>query len=82
MAALEIPNLPDDVFKQIETLARVRGQPIGDVAADFLTRALTASDEAEAELLASIRRERAEFAAKGVYATKESIDDAKAWGRH
>lgn len=81
MPALEIPNLPEDVFKQIETLARVRGQSVGDVAADFLRKALTGEDEAEAKLLADIRREREELAAKGVYLTKEMINEAKAWGR-
>ena len=81
MRALEIANLPDDLYEQIEKLARVRGTSVGDVAADMIARALTGADEADARLMADIRAEREELARRGVWATREDIQEAKVRGR-
>ena len=81
MKALEIPNLPDDIYDQIERLARVRGTTVANVAADFLTKALTGADEAEARLMADIRADREQMAREGVWITDADIREGREWGR-
>ena len=81
MRTLEIPNLPEPLYQQIERLARLRGRPVGDVAAEFLARGIAATEAAEETLLAEIRAEREEMARRGVFLTDEDIRRAKGWGR-
>lgn len=81
MPMLEIPNLPEELYQQIETLARVRGKSVSEVAADFLAKALADDEETEARLMAEIRAEREEMAKRGVWITEEDINEARNWGR-
>lgn len=77
MPTLEIPNLPPEVYQQIEKLARVRGKSVADVAADFLAKALTNDDEAEARLMAEVRADRERMAQRGVRLTETELREAR-----
>ena len=79
MKSLEIPNLPDDLYAEIEKLASVRGVSVGEVAADVISKALGTETESAAEstLMAEVRAEREATAAKGVFLTDEFLDQAK-----
>jgi hypothetical protein len=79
MKTIHIPNLPDEVYAQIEKLAKVRGTTPADVAANFITRALTGFDEAK--LMEEIRADREAMAARGVWITDADIREARDWGR-
>jgi hypothetical protein len=81
MRTLENFTLSDDLYVQLEKLARVRGTTPGDVAADFIKRALTGADEVEARLMADIRAEREALARRGFKSTAEEIQAAKLEGR-
>lgn len=81
MRTLESLNLPDELYERIEKLARIRGKPVGDVAAEFLVKGLAADEAAEEILMAEIRADREEMARRGVFLTEESIREAKNWGR-
>lgn len=81
MRTLEIPNLPDELYQQIEKLARVRGKSVGEVAAEVIAKGLTGNDAAEAKLMSEVRAEREEMARRGVSITDADVRAAKAWGR-
>lgn len=81
MRVLEIANLSDEIYEQIEKLARVRGSSAGDVAADMIAKALTGAEEAEARLMSDIRAEREALARRGVWTTAEEVQEAKTQGR-
>jgi hypothetical protein len=81
MKSLEIPNLPDEVYQHIEELARVRGKPVGELAAEMLSDAVAGDDIEEATLLAEIRAEREQMAREGILLTPEDVQRAKQWGR-
>jgi hypothetical protein len=73
-------TVPDALFHQIEERARASGKTVEVEAVELLAKALN-EDLAEAELMAEIRKERDEMAARGVFLTNESIAEAKNWGR-
>jgi hypothetical protein len=81
MRAIEIPNVPENLYQELEKLARVRGSSIADVAAEFLVRSLTTDDAHEARLLAELRTGRDELANRGMFATDDEIREAKKWER-
>jgi plasmid stability protein len=81
MRTLEVAELPDEVYEQLEKLARVRGSSVADVAADLLTKAFKGEDEAEARLMADLRADRTEMARRGVWVTQEQVEDAINRGR-
>jgi hypothetical protein len=81
MKTVELTELPDHLYEQVEKLAKVRGTSIGAVIADFVSKALTGADREEARLLAEIRAEREEMARRGVRTTAEEIQAAKVEGR-
>lgn len=81
MRTLEIANLPDDLYEQIEKLARVKGRSVGELAADMLAKGLSIDQEAEAALMAEIRAERDAMAMRGVKITDADIRASKNWGR-
>jgi hypothetical protein len=81
MRAIKIPNVPDNLYLELEKLARVRGSSIADVAAEFLVRGLTSDDAHEARLLAELRSGREALSSRGVFASDEEIREAKKWGR-
>lgn len=81
MRTLEIANLPDELYEQIEKLARVKGWSVSELATDMLARGLATDSEAEATLMAEIRAERESMAQRGVKITDEDIRAAKDWGR-
>ncbi len=80
MAPLQISDLPENIYRQLEQQAREIGVTVAKCAAMLLARAVE-EEEREQHLLAEIRREREELARKGVYATQAIIDEAKRWGR-
>ena len=81
MRTLEPLQLPDELYEQVEKLARVRGTSVGEVVADFVAKALTGADQEEARLMADIRADREEMARRGIWATAEHIQADKVWGR-
>ena len=81
MRTLEIANLPDELYEQIEKLARVKGRSVNELAADMLAKGLAIDSEAEATLMAKIRADREAMAQRGVRITDEDIRVAKNWGR-
>lgn len=81
MRALEIPNLPDELYQELEKLARVRGSSISEVAAEFLARGLTGDDPHEARLLSEARAAREALADRGIFTTDEEVREAKKRGR-
>lgn len=81
MRTLEISNLPDALYEQIEKLARVKGRSVGELAADMLAKGLSIDQEAEAALMAEIRAERDAMAMRGVKITDADIRASKNWGR-
>ena len=81
MPTPEIQGLSEELYQQIHKLARVRGKPIGEVAAKFVAQGVAADEEAEQKLLAETRAEREEMARRGVFLTDQDIHEAKNWGR-
>lgn len=81
MRTLEITDLPEDVYREIEKLARVRGTSLASVAAEILARGIGSEDPEEARLLAEIRADRDAMSKRGVYATEQEIRDARDEGR-
>lgn len=82
MKTLEIPNLPDEIYEEIEKLARVRGKAVSEVAADFIAKGLRGDDIVEAQLLADIRADREEMARRGVpFLTEAALQQMKREGR-
>jgi len=81
MATLEIPNLPDELYREIEKLARVRGTTIAAVARDMLAKGMGGPDSREEKLLSDIRAEREAMARRGVNATEQEIREARDQGR-
>ena len=81
MRTLEIPNLPDELYQQIEKLARIHGRSVGEEAAEFLLRGLSNDEDREAMLMEEIRADREAMAKRGVWITPEDIRAAKNWGR-
>jgi plasmid stability protein len=81
MRTLEIANLPDELYQQIEKLARVKGRSVSELAADMLAKGLAEDSDAEAALMAEIRAGREVMANRGVWITDEDIRVAKNWGR-
>jgi plasmid stability protein len=79
MRTLEIANLPDELYDQIEKLARVRNRSVSELAADLLTQALTGDDAREAALLAEVRAERERMNVP--FLTEEELQRMKRWGR-
>ncbi|HYO07711.1 MAG TPA: hypothetical protein VER17_01955 [Tepidisphaeraceae bacterium] len=77
MPRVEIADVPDDVYTELEARARQNGKSVGEQAADYLRQAL-AEEAAEARLLAEIRRERE---ALNVWVTDADLGQAKHWGR-
>jgi predicted transcriptional regulator len=80
MAALQLVDLPDEVYRRLEQLARVEGKPLSDVAARLLAKVLTPQIEEE-QLLAEIRAEREVMAKRGVFITDDDIRRGRDWGR-
>ena len=80
MKHLEIPDLPDEVYEVIERRARAAGHSPAVEAAEMLTRNIAAEEREEA-LLAAIRKDHEEMAAKGIFMTEEDIQAAIEWGR-
>jgi predicted transcriptional regulator len=80
MAALQLVDLPDEVYRRLEQLARVEGKPLSDVAARLLAKVLTPQIEEE-QLLAEIRAEREAMAKRGVFITDDDIRRGRDWGR-
>ena len=81
MRSLEIPNLPDDVYAQIEKRARLHGKSVAEHAAEILARGLATDDTDEANLLQEIRADRQRLADRGVFITDEDIRRARELGR-
>jgi hypothetical protein len=81
MRTIEIPDLSDEIYAQIEKLARVRGKSVAQQAAEFLQKAVGADEQAEEQLLADVRADRDAMAKRGVFATDDDIKAAKNWGR-
>ncbi len=81
MATLEIPNLPDEVYRQIAEHARLRGRTVSQLAAELIAQALATDEQAEAKLLEEIRAEREALARRGVFITDEDIRRGREWGR-
>ena len=81
MRTLEIANVPDELYEQIEKLARVKGRSVSELAADMFVKGLAADPNAEALLMAEIRADREAMARRGVRITDDEIRTAKNWGR-
>lgn len=81
MRTLEIANVSDELYEQIEKLARVKGRSVSELAGDMLARSAAADPDAETALMAEIRAEREAMAKRGVRITDEDIRVAKNWGR-
>ena len=81
MRTLEAVQLPDELYEQVEKLARVRGTSTAAVVADFVAKALTGADEEEARLMADIRADREEMAHRAIWSTAEQIQADKVRGR-
>jgi hypothetical protein len=81
MASLEIPNIPESLYREMEKLARVRGTTLAEVATSILARGIGPDDAYEKQLTAEIAKEREEMAGRGVWVTNEDIQEAKNWGR-
>lgn len=81
MRTLEIANIPDELYEQIEKLARVKGCSVSALAADVLAKGMAGDEDREAALMAEIRAEREALAKRGVWVTDEDIRSAKNWGR-
>lgn len=81
MRTLEIANIPDKLYEQLEKLARVKGCSVSEMAADMLAKGLAVDPDAESALMAEIRAERDAMAKRGVWITDEDIRVAKIWGR-
>jgi len=81
MKSLEIPNLPDEVYRQIEDRARASGKAVAELAAEMLSDAVAGDEAKEAALMAEIRAERDQMAREGIFLTPEDVQRAKQWGR-
>jgi plasmid stability protein len=85
MATLELQNMPEELMEEIRRRARSHGvsveeQVVRDLSA-IPNEPPARTDEEEEKMLEEIRREREELASRGVFITKEMIDEAKNWGR-
>src|SRR4051812_22127173 len=56
MHRLEIPNLPDDVYVELEKRARLRGRSIAEEAVQSLAKAVLDDELTEEQLLAQISK--------------------------
>jgi plasmid stability protein len=81
MRTLEISNLPDELYHQIEKLAQLHGRSISEEAADFLSRGLSQDDEREAKLMEEIRASREALARRDVHITSDQLRADRNWGR-
>lgn len=85
MATLELQNVPEELVEQIRRRAESRGVSVEEQVVCDLSIIPPAppkrTDKEEEALLEEIRRDREELAARGVFITKEMIDEAKNWGR-
>jgi plasmid stability protein len=79
MPNLEIPDMPDSLYKKIAELARSKGVPVEQEVKEILAKGLAADEAAEAELMAEIRRGRE--ALGDIYLTEAEIQAGKRWGR-
>ncbi|HLL88067.1 MAG TPA: hypothetical protein VK324_02075 [Tepidisphaeraceae bacterium] len=80
MAALHIDNVPEELYARIDKLARAAGRSAAELAAEILARSVD-REEQEAQLLATIRSERDQMAARGVFTTDADIRRGREWGR-
>jgi plasmid stability protein len=81
MRTLEIPNLSDELYQQIEKLAQLRGRSISEQATEFLARGVATDEARQAALLEEIRADRRAMAERGVWITDGDIRAARNWGR-
>jgi plasmid stability protein len=81
MRSLEIPNLPDEVYAQIEKHARLRGKSVAEHAAEILAQSLATDDADDANLLQEIRADRQRLADRGVFITDDNLRRAQESGR-
>jgi plasmid stability protein len=81
MKALEIPNLSDEVYANIEERARLEGKTASDVAAELISTAFSGDRVSQTDLEAEIRAEREQMAREGFWLTDESLREAREWGR-
>jgi hypothetical protein len=82
MASVKQFELPDELMRAIERRAAARAVSVEEQIIQDLSlveHELGALDEQE--LLAVVRREREEMAARGITITAAEIAEAKAWGR-
>ena len=79
MPKLEIPDLPEKTYKEIVARARRHGVPTEQEAAQILTKGIAIDDEAEAKLVAEIRRDRQARGNRPI--TDEDIQAGRQWGR-
>ncbi len=71
MSHVEITNIPEDIYHQLQERARANGKSVSQQAADYLRQAIV-EGAAEAKLLADIREERE---AQNVYITEDGSRD-------
>jgi hypothetical protein len=83
MPKLEIPDVPENLYRQIAELARQNGTSLEEEAAQILARGIpggiATDDRAETLLLTEVRRTRQSL--KDIYVTEEEIQAAKRRGR-
>jgi hypothetical protein len=77
MPKLEIPDVPDQLYRQIEESARRKGVPLGQEAAELLAKGAADDEAREAQLLAETRRDRESL---DLYLTDADISEAKREG--
>jgi acetolactate synthase small subunit len=81
MRSVDLSPMPDELYKEVENLARVRGTTVADVVITLIARTLAGSDEREERLMAEIRARREELARRGFVGTAAEIQNAKVEGR-
>jgi plasmid stability protein len=81
MKILQIPEVPDELYVELERRAKAEGTTLGAHAAELLARAVRVEESQEADLLAEIRAARSAMAAAGIVMTDEDLHDARNWGR-
>lgn len=87
MAIFKQVELPDELLRSLERRAAAHGL---SVEQQMLMDLREISDECETintellseeEMLTTVRRERQELAARGVWMTEDDVNTAKRWGR-
>ncbi len=81
MATLGRLEMPDELYHSIERRAGGEGISVAELVVRELSSLECFRSFDEKKLLADIRRERDELAAKGVYITDAMVQEAKVWGR-